>query len=129
VFGVVSFLVDVAAVITAAAGPSDDHREKRHMDSCDSEEPTACRPLVDVVEEEGELVILIEIPGFYSTEMTFRVQDDILILADDQDHEFHEILLPEGYNLDDRSCISFNNGVTTIKFPKVPVPCSRRKIA
>jgi HSP20 family molecular chaperone IbpA len=129
VFGVVSLLLDVAAAITAVAEPLDDLQERRQSDDDDSDEAIGCYPLVDVVEEEDELLVLVEIPGFYSADVQFKVREDILILADSQDHEFHEILLPEGYDLDEPASIHFNNGITTIKYPKALVPCSQRRIA
>ena len=128
-FGVLSFLIDVAVAISAAVPPSDDPDEIRYIDSDDSDEAFGCLPLVDVVEEEGELIVLIEIPGFYSQDVRFKVLEDILILADSQDHEFHEILLPKGYHLDKPTGIRFNNGVTTIRYPKALVPCRQRRIA
>jgi HSP20 family molecular chaperone IbpA len=129
VFGVVSLLLDVAAAITAVTEPLDDLQERRHIDDDDSDEAIGCYPLVDVVEEEDELVVLVEIPGFYSADLRVKVREDILILADSQDHEFHEILLPGGYDLDEPTSVRFNNGVTTIKYPKALVSCSQRRIA
>lgn len=128
-FGVLSFLIDVAVAISATVPPSDDLDEIRDTDTDDSDDAIGCCPLVDVVEEEGELVILFEIPGFYSEDVKFKVLEDILILADSQDNEFHEILLPRGYNLDTPTCVRFNNGITTIKYPKALVACSQLRTA
>jgi HSP20 family molecular chaperone IbpA len=118
VFGAVSFLINVAAAISGVVGESDDLHDRPHVDNDDSDEVIGSYALVDVLEEEGELVVLIEIPGFYSEDITFKVREDILILVDGQDHEFHEILLPTGYNLDEATCMRFNNGVITIKYEK-----------
>jgi len=118
VFGALSFLIEVAAVMESAVTPCDDF-----------DEAFGCRPLVDVVEEEGELVVLIEMPGYYSQDVRLKVVEDILIVSDARDSEFHEILLPKGYHLDEATRARFNNGITVIKFPKAPLPCGRRKIA
>jgi len=118
VFGAVSFLINVAAVISTVAEEFDDFPGRPHADNDDSCEVMACNTLVDVLEEEGEVVVLMENPGFYSEDVRFKVRDDILILVDGQEHEFHEILLPTGYNLDEPTCLRFNNGVMTIKYEK-----------
>jgi len=129
VFGAISFLIDVAEVISAAVASSDDLHEKCHIDSDDCDEATGCCPLVDVVEVDGELVVLIEMPGSYAEDVGLKVLEDILILTDGQDREFHEILLPRGYHLDEATRVGFNNGVTIIKFPRALSPCIQRKIA
>lgn len=128
-FGVLSLLIDVALAIGAAAPPSDDLDARYYVDEDDSDDGFAFGPLVDVVEEEGELVVLIEIPGFYSQDVRFKVLEDILVLADSEDREFHEIMLPRGYKLDRPTCVRFNNGIITIRYRKAPVPCAQRKIA
>jgi HSP20 family molecular chaperone IbpA len=129
VFGVFSFLIDLAGAITVVAGQPEDSPRRRLIDNDDSDEAIGCYPLVDAVEEEDELVVVIEIPGFYSTDIRFEVREGILILADNHDHEFHEILLPADYNLDEPTCVHFNNGVIIIKFPRREIPCSQRRIA
>lgn len=117
-FGAVSLLLNVVDVISAVAGRSPDLHDKPRGDSDDADELIGSYTLVDVLEEEGELVVLIEMPGFYSEDIAFKVREDILILVDGQDREFHEILLPTGYNLDEPTCVRFNNGVITIKYEK-----------
>jgi HSP20 family molecular chaperone IbpA len=132
VFGAVSFLIDLAVAVSAAADPSDDVRERPDVDSGDFDEcddAMGCRPLVDVVEEEDELVVLMEIPGFYSEPVHFSVLEDVLVLADSQGNEYHEVLLPMGYAFNEATSASFNNGVTIIKFPRAAAPCLHRKIA
>lgn len=128
-FGAVSFLLDVAAVIGTAAAASADLPERTDIDCDDSRGAMGCRPIVDVVEEEGELVVLMEIPGFYGEDVKYKIFEDVLILVDSEDNEFHEVLLPAGYSLDEATCVNFNNGVTVIKFPRASVPCRLRKIA
>lgn len=117
-FGAVSFLINVAAAISTVAEQFDDLPGRPHVDNDDSDEVMACNTLVDVLEEEDEVVVLMENPGFYSEDVNFKVREDILILVDGQDHEFHEILLPTGYNLDEPTCVRFNNGVMTIRYEK-----------
>ncbi len=118
-FGVVSILISVANAISAATEDVGDVHDRRDFNSDDSDDGIGCRPLVDILEEEDELVVLIEIPGCYSEEFEFKVREDVLILVDEDDREYHEILLPEGYNLDDPTSTLFNNGVITLRYQKV----------
>jgi HSP20 family molecular chaperone IbpA len=111
--------VSVAEVLSAVVDQPYDPRG--HAEHDDSEEVSNCEPLVDVLEDDNELLVLIEILGGYSGDVTFRVKDDILVLVDAQDQEYHEILLPEGYDLDEPSGTCFNNGVITIRHRKIPV--------
>ncbi len=129
-FGAISFLIDVAEVINAAVAPADDFRETRYIDNDDSDdEAIGYPPLVDVMEEDAELIILLEGPGCYAKEVRLKVLEDILIVTDSEDRELHEVLLPKGYYLDEATRVGFNNGVTIIKFPKALSACIQRKIA
>jgi len=118
-FGVVSLLIDVANVISCAAGPGNARHDRQAVDFEDCDQIVVCPPVVDVLEEEDELLVLIEVPGCYSEDFRFSVCEDVLTLMDEEDRECHEILLPEGYNLDHPGSVCFNNGVITLRYHKV----------
>jgi len=126
VFGVVSFLVNVAATISSVAKDSDQLDGAPDGDADDLDEVMSFNPLVDVLEEEDELVVLIERFGFYSESVKFKTDADILVLLDAEDRDRHEILLPDGYDLEEPTHVHSNNGVMTIRYRKTcDTPCLR----
>lgn len=118
-FSPVSLLLDVAAAISAVSDHFQELHGKSNGDSDDFDEIMSFTPLVDVLEEKDELVVLIERLGFYSEYVKFKTVADILVLIDDEDRDRHEILLPEGYDLEEPTAILSNNGVMTIKYSKM----------
>ena len=123
-FGVLSLLIGVAEVITstAAAGEPEYLHEGPDLDSDEDDFDAALNcPLVDILEEEDELVVLIEVPGCYE-DVEFRVREDILIFTNDEGREYHEVLLPRGYDLEEPSGTHFNNGIIIRKYQKMPDP-------
>jgi HSP20 family molecular chaperone IbpA len=126
VFGVLSLLIGVAEVVTAttAAREPEYLHEGPDLDGDEDDFDAAVNyPLVDILEEEDELVVLIEVPGCYE-DAEFRVQEDILIFTNDEGREYHEVLLPRGYDLEEPSGTQFNNGIITMKYQKLPDPLS-----
>jgi HSP20 family molecular chaperone IbpA len=123
VFGL-SLLIGVAEVITAAAATRE-HEYVHEGPDLDGDEDDFCEaakyPLVDVLEGEDELVVLIEVPGCHE-DVEFRVREDILIFANDEGREYHEVLLPRGYDLEKPTGTHFNNGIITMKYQKMPDP-------
>jgi HSP20 family molecular chaperone IbpA len=122
VLGVVSLLIGVAEVIAATTAA----REPEYLDEGpdldeneDDFDAAVNYPLVDILEEEDELVVLIEVPGCYE-DVKFGVREDILIFTNDEGREYHEVLLPRGYDLEEFSGALFNNGIITMKYHKMP---------
>gem|GEM_PF-1178797 len=121
-FGVVSLLINVANVMCCAAGPAGERHARRDIDFEDCDQIVVCPPVVDVLEEEDELLVLMEIPGCYAEKFSFNICEDVLTLMDEDDRECHEILLPDGYELDHPASVCFNNGVITIRYQKIAAP-------
>jgi HSP20 family molecular chaperone IbpA len=124
VFGVVSLLIGVAEVITAttAAREPEYVHEGPDLDGDEDDFYGAVNyPLVDILEGEDELVVLIEVPGCYE-DAEFRVREDILIFTNHEGREYHEVLLPRGYDLEEPTGTHCNNGIITIKYQKIPDP-------
>jgi len=117
-----SLLIGVAEVITAAAAAGEHEylREGRDLDGNEDDLDVAIKyPLVDILEVEDELLVLIEVPGSYEN-VGFRVREDILIFTNDEGREYHEVLLPTGYDLGKPTGTHFNNGIITMKYQKMP---------
>jgi HSP20 family molecular chaperone IbpA len=107
-----SLLLDIADGICLTIGSSEDRED--YEESIDI---INCEPIVDVFDDEERLTVVFEVPG-YKEEVNYQIQDDILSLLDDEEDEFHEILLPDGYNTTNPASSVSNNGVTTLVFEK-----------
>jgi HSP20 family molecular chaperone IbpA len=121
VFGL-SLLIGVAEVITAtaAAGEQEYLHEGPDLDEVEDDFNEAITyPLVDILEGEDELMVLIEVPGSHER-VGFEVRDDILIFTNDEGREYHEVLLPAGYDLEKPTGTYLNNGIITMKYQKKP---------
>jgi HSP20 family protein len=73
-------------------------------------------PLVDVFEEEDYTLVVAEMPGISTEDVTLQVRDDVLtISAERGDKKYRkELLLPRTYPRE-KMVVSCNNGVLEIK--------------
>jgi len=73
-------------------------------------------PLVDVLEEEDYTLVVAEMPGVSSKDVSVSVEDDVLtISAEKGDKKYRkEVLLPRPC-AQDRMVVSCNNGILEIK--------------
>lgn len=76
-------------------------------------------PLVDVIEEGDSLLVIVELPGVASENISIEVKEDILDLkAEAKDRKYSkEILLPSPVDSDSLKS-SYRNGVLEIKLKK-----------
>jgi HSP20 family protein len=78
----------------------------------------AREPLVDVFDEEGEILVVIELPGVSEGEIEIDVQDDILSLETTGEHRYaKELLLPAAV---DRTTLkqTYKNGILELRLKK-----------
>ena len=73
-------------------------------------------PVVDVFEEKDHTLVVAEMPGISTREVTLRVKDDLLtIYAEKKDKKYRkEILLPRPYPRE-KMKMSCNNGILEIR--------------
>ena len=87
---------------------------KLHMDIKDKQEP-----LVDVIDADGEVRVIVELPGVKREQIKLSGTDEILTISVDTDKRkyFKEIELPTKINLK-KATSKFKNGVLEISVPK-----------
>ena len=73
-------------------------------------------PMVDIFEEEGQVLVIAEMPGISLEDIQLDVKDDILTLAAQKGEKRYrkEVLLPGAFRRD-KITVSCNNGVAEIK--------------
>jgi HSP20 family protein len=73
-------------------------------------------PVVDVFEEKDHTLVVAEMPGVSTKDVTLTVKDDLLtIYAEKRDKKYRkEILLPRSY-LQEKMKMTCNNGILEIK--------------
>jgi HSP20 family protein len=76
-------------------------------------------PLVDVVEEDGEIVVVAEVPGVNKEELKVRVKGKVLTIhAENRDRPYHkEVELPAKVSKEDAKS-AIRNGVLEVRLKK-----------
>ena len=80
-------------------------------------------PLVDIVETEGEVRVVVELPGVEKTDIKLRGTEDSLEIAVDTPHYKYgkEVQLPAKVLVRDARS-TYKNGVLEVVIPKVEIP-------
>lgn len=76
-------------------------------------------PLVDIFDEAGSVLVIVELPGVDEKDIQLEIRDDILSLTAEGKHRKYskEILLPSLVDAASRES-SYNNGILEIKLIK-----------
>lgn len=75
-------------------------------------------PLVDVFDEGGEILVIVELPGVQETDIKLDHKGDILNLETSGERKYaKEILLPAKIDFGSRK-MNFKNGILEVKFKK-----------
>ena len=75
-------------------------------------------PVVDVLEEDGAIHVIAELPGVSEGEITYEVNGDVLTISTRGARRYHaEVLLP-GSARKEGAESSYNNGVLELKLRK-----------
>lgn len=76
-------------------------------------------PLVDLLDETREIIIVVELPGVSEEEIHISIEDDILALETKGAHAYaKEVLLPTSV-LADSMRQTYRNGILTLRLQKV----------
>ncbi|MEJ5326739.1 MAG: archaeal heat shock protein Hsp20 [Candidatus Bathyarchaeia archaeon] len=80
-------------------------------------------PLVDVIETDGEIRVVVELPGVEKSDIKLRGTEDSLEISVDaaQYKYYKEIALPAKVKVKEAKS-SYKNGVLEVIFPKVDAP-------
>jgi len=89
---------------------------RKDSESGDTEVQEIREPVVDIFEEQDHTLVIAEMPGISTKDVTLEVKDDLLtISAQKQDKKYcKEILLPRNYPRENMK-MSCNNGILEIK--------------
>ena len=76
-------------------------------------------PLVDVVEEDGEIIVVAEVPGVEKDEIKVRIKGTTLTIhADNPDRPYHKVIeLPSRVQKEDAKS-AIRNGVLEVRLKK-----------
>ncbi|MBU4174831.1 MAG: Hsp20/alpha crystallin family protein [Actinobacteria bacterium] len=75
-------------------------------------------PIVDVFDEEGEVAVVVEIPGVDEGDIDLELKDDVLIISTSGEKKYQqEVLLPRAFSEEamESAC---RNGVLKVTFNK-----------
>lgn len=77
-------------------------------------------PLVDLLDEAGEIILVVELPGVSEEEIHISIEDDILTLETKGVHAYaKEVLLPSPVLVDSMRQ-TYRNGILTLRLQKIP---------
>lgn len=73
-------------------------------------------PIVDIFEESDHTLVIAELPGIGSEDVTIDVKGDILTIAAEKNVKkyYKELLLPQSYTADQVRIAGCNNGIVEI---------------
>lgn len=75
-------------------------------------------PIVDVFDEEGEVAVVLEIPGVDESDIDLELKDDVLIISTSGDKQYQkEVLLPRAFS-EEAMESAYRNGVLKVTFTK-----------
>jgi len=76
-------------------------------------------PLIDVLEEENEIIVVAELAGFRKENLRIHVRNQQLILsADDLDHKYHKTLNLPGRVIPSNIKTTYKNGVFEVRLKR-----------
>jgi HSP20 family protein len=76
-------------------------------------------PLVDVVEEDGEIVVVAEVPGVDRNEIKVRIKGtELTIHADNPERPYHKVIQLPAKVMKDEAKSSIRNGVLEVRLKK-----------
>ncbi len=76
-------------------------------------------PLVDVIEEDDEIIVVAELPGVSKDEINVRIKGSTLIIkVDNPQRPYHKILELPGKVKKDQATSAIRNGVLEIRLKK-----------
>jgi len=80
-------------------------------------------PLVDVVETDGEISVVVELPGVEKSDIKLHGTEDSLEISVDTPHSkyYKEVTLPAKVRVKEAKS-SYKNGVLEVVFPKAEAP-------
>lgn len=85
----------------------------------DPETTPSLEPLVDIVEEDGEIIVVAEVPGVERDEIKVRIKGTSLTIhADNPDRPYHKVIeLPSKVQKEDAKS-AIRNGVLEVRLKK-----------
>jgi HSP20 family protein len=85
----------------------------------DQGETPALEPLVDVVEEDGEIVVVAEVPGVERDEIKVRIKGtELTIHADNPERPYHKTIQLPSKVMKDEAKSAIRNGVLEVRLRK-----------
>jgi len=76
-------------------------------------------PLVDIVEEDGEIIVVAEVPGVSRDEIKVRIKGtELTIHAENQDRPYHKVIQLPSKVIKEEAKSAIRNGVLEIRLKK-----------